>query len=69
MYHGLAILFCELLNSSKVGYSVLFFRIGSLIFSGSLYLLVLLDKKWLGAITPIGGVFLLIGWIILVFSH
>ena len=39
---------------------------GILIFSGSLYTLVLTDTRWWGAITPIGGVILLIGWIFLV---
>ena len=35
---------------------------GILVFSGSLYLLVLLDQGWLGAITPIGGVLLIAGY-------
>jgi uncharacterized membrane protein YgdD (TMEM256/DUF423 family) len=35
---------------------------GILIFSGSLYLLVLTDTRWLGAVTPVGGVALLLGW-------
>lgn len=38
---------------------------GILIFSGSLYLLTLLDIGWLGAITPIGGVAFILGWIFL----
>jgi uncharacterized membrane protein YgdD (TMEM256/DUF423 family) len=38
------------------------FLVGSLIFSGSLYLLSLTGMRWLGAITPIGGVLLLVGW-------
>jgi uncharacterized membrane protein YgdD (TMEM256/DUF423 family) len=38
------------------------FLAGSLIFSGSLYILSLTGLKWLGAITPIGGVFMLVGW-------
>jgi uncharacterized membrane protein YgdD (TMEM256/DUF423 family) len=38
------------------------FALGTLIFSGSLYLLALTGVKWLGAITPIGGVFFLVGW-------
>lgn len=38
---------------------------GILIFSGSLYLLTLLDVAWLGAITPIGGVAFILGWIFL----
>lgn len=38
---------------------------GILIFSGSLYLLVLTGPRWLGAVTPIGGVLLITGWGIL----
>ena len=35
---------------------------GITVFSGSLYLLVLTDRRWLGALTPIGGVGLIAGW-------
>lgn len=42
--------------------------LGTLIFSGSLYLLVLLDLPILGAITPIGGVALIIGWLLLAYA-
>lgn len=38
------------------------FLIGVFIFSGSLYLLAFTQVKWLGAITPIGGVSFLVGW-------
>ncbi len=38
------------------------FLIGILLFSGSLYTLVLTGTRWLGAITPFGGVTFLIGW-------
>ena len=38
------------------------FASGILIFSGSLYLLALTDARWLGAITPIGGLAFLAGW-------
>lgn len=41
--------------------------IGILIFSGSLYLLAVTNVKWLGAITPIGGLSLLAGWLWLAF--
>ena len=40
-----------------------FFSLGILIFSGSLYVLVLSGVKMFGAITPIGGVFFLVGWV------
>ena len=37
--------------------------VGVFIFSGSLYSLCITDIEWLGAITPIGGLFLIIAWI------
>ncbi len=39
------------------------FLIGIIIFSGSLYLLAITNVKWLGAITPIGGLSFLAGWL------
>jgi uncharacterized membrane protein YgdD (TMEM256/DUF423 family) len=36
---------------------------GSVLFSGSLYLLAITDMRWLGAITPFGGVAFLVGWV------
>ncbi len=41
---------------------------GIVVFSGSLYVLVLTGIKWLGAITPIGGLAFLAGWICLLIS-
>lgn len=41
---------------------------GTLIFSGSLYVLSVTGIKWLGAITPIGGLLLLAGWAMLAIS-
>ncbi len=35
---------------------------GIVLFSGSLYLLAILNMKWLGMITPLGGICFLIGW-------
>jgi uncharacterized membrane protein YgdD (TMEM256/DUF423 family) len=62
MYHALAILAAVSLDAPQAAW--LFFA-GVVIFSGSLYLLVLTDTRWLGAITPIGGLFFLAGWIAL----
>ena len=43
--------------------------IGIVLFSGSLYLLAILNIKWLGMITPIGGIAFILGWmLILVFA-
>jgi uncharacterized membrane protein YgdD (TMEM256/DUF423 family) len=41
------------------------FIVGITIFSGSLYLLVLTGARWLGAITPVGGLSLIAGWVLL----
>ena len=38
---------------------------GILIFSGTLYMMALGAPRWFGAITPIGGVLLLVGWVVL----
>lgn len=38
---------------------------GIIIFSGSLYALSLTDTRWLGAITPVGGILLLLAWLLL----
>lgn len=75
MYHALAILGVGVaaatgrfrrgaLNAAGVG-----FLAGILIFSGSLYLLALTGIRWLGAITPIGGVAFLFGWAALAFAR
>lgn len=44
------------------------FVAGIVIFSGSLYLLALTDQRWLGAITPFGGVAFLAGWVCLLLA-
>lgn len=44
------------------------FLIGIIIFSGSLYLLAVTNIHWLGAITPIGGVSFIVGWVCLIIS-
>lgn len=48
--------------------SGLFFILGSVIFSGSLYALALSGIKMWGAVTPLGGLFLLAGWLTLLFA-
>ena len=43
------------------------FLIGIVFFSGSLYLLAATNARWLGAVTPVGGISFLVGWASLVF--
>lgn len=67
MYHALAMLAVGILVTqfpAQAGLRVAgyLFLAGILIFSGSLYVLALSGIRWLGAITPIGGVAFLAGW-------
>jgi hypothetical protein len=44
------------------------FLVGIFLFSGSLYLLALTGTRWLGAITPLGGLCFIGGWLLLMFA-
>ena len=59
--HALALLVLAALPAASRAASTLFVG-GIAIFSGSLYLLALTNIKWLGAITPLGGLCFLAGW-------
>lgn len=67
LYHALALLAVAiafgLQPSGLLRISGWSFAVGTIVFSGSLYALSLSGKRWLGAITPIGGVAFLVGWL------
>ncbi|HEX7072226.1 MAG TPA: DUF423 domain-containing protein [Rhodothermales bacterium] len=69
MYHALALLAAGWLSSRESsrlpGLAGILFIAGIAVFSGSLYLLVATDVRWWGAVTPIGGVAFIAGWICL----
>jgi uncharacterized membrane protein YgdD (TMEM256/DUF423 family) len=44
------------------------FVVGTVLFSGSLYLLAITGQRWLGAVTPFGGVAFLLGWLALAWA-
>ncbi|MDH4477358.1 MAG: DUF423 domain-containing protein [Verrucomicrobiaceae bacterium] len=71
--HAVALLLLSLLAvdpSGKTRFRTTFFAflIGIFLFSGSLYLLSYTSTKWLGAVTPFGGVAFMVGWVSLAFS-
>ena len=70
MYHALALLAvawaCTKWPGAWANASGWLFIAGIVVFSGSLYVLVLTGAKWLGAVTPIGGLALMAGWVCLV---
>lgn len=72
MYHALALIVAGMYNRMKpnkrVDNGIVAFYLGIGLFSGSLYLMTLshvtrFDLRWLGAITPVGGVAFIIGWL------
>lgn len=69
LYHALALVLIGLIASSRPSIaltnSAICMALGVLLFSGSLYVLALSGVRWLGAITPIGGLLLLAGWALL----
>jgi len=51
-----------------LGFAGLAFAVGVVFFSGSLYVLALGGPRWLGPVTPIGGLAFIAGWIVLAVS-
>lgn len=68
--HGVAALACAIAVRQGAAFSGpgWAFVIGALIFAGTLYAMALGAPRWLGAVTPVGGVALLIGWGLVVFQ-
>lgn len=66
-YHVFALLALAWLQYQKPNkifmYAGMFFIIGIILFSGSLYMLTFVELKGLGIITPVGGIFFIAGWI------
>jgi uncharacterized membrane protein YgdD (TMEM256/DUF423 family) len=67
-YHALGLFLTGILAIVKpewkgYGFAAISMMLGILIFSGSLYILALSGVTWLGAITPLGGVAFILGWL------
>jgi len=67
MYHGLGLAIIGVLAAKSTSkyfeYSVWLMSMGIIFFSGSLYLMAVFDLKYLGIVTPVGGVFFIMAWI------
>lgn len=68
-YHALGLLSIGVLSisypSSLLNWSAILLSVGIILFSGSLYVLSIIGIKWLGAITPLGGLSFIAGWVLL----
>ena len=67
LFHTLALLALASWTTVPRGV-VVCFLLGMVLFSGSLYVLAATNVRWLGAVTPLGGVSFLIGWVWVFFS-
>jgi uncharacterized membrane protein YgdD (TMEM256/DUF423 family) len=69
MYHALALLAVGCLAAQRPGPVIHLagwaMTVGTFFFSGCLYALVLTSQRWLGAVAPVGGSLLIVGWIFL----
>lgn len=69
MYHALALVLVALILSIRPGGAAVWagwaFTLGIVVFSGSLYALSLSGMRGWGAVTPLGGVAFLVGWVLL----
>jgi uncharacterized membrane protein YgdD (TMEM256/DUF423 family) len=70
MWHALGLILIALLLQQNAGKLLIwagwFMFSGIILFSGSLYLLTILNVKWLGMITPFGGLAFLVAWMLVV---
>jgi uncharacterized membrane protein YgdD (TMEM256/DUF423 family) len=64
LWHALALLAVAALRPPRTGAIAMLLGGGALLFSGSLYLMALTGTRWLGAITPLGGLAMIFGWIL-----
>jgi uncharacterized membrane protein YgdD (TMEM256/DUF423 family) len=65
---GVGLVMLQLGQRTSFSVAAWSFVTGILLFSGSLYGLAMLQIKWLGPVTPLGGVFLIIGWLALAYG-
>ena len=72
MFHALGIFLIALLGfqlpKKSLEIPVIMMIVGTSIFSGSLYLIAMLDFKKLGMVTPIGGLLLIVSWLLLAYN-
>ena len=69
LFHALALLvvaqWLERPHHAAIGLAAWAFLVGIVLFSGSLYLLTLTPARWPGPVTPLGGLALIVGWLLL----
>ena len=67
MWNAIGLVALAAVPANRLGLAAVLIAAGAIVFSGSLYIMALTDLRWLGAVTPIGGLLMIAGWILAAF--
>ena len=65
MWHAVALVAIACLRGVRAGLPAVLIAAGTIVFSGSLYLMAITGARWLGMVTPLGGLAMIAGWALL----
>jgi uncharacterized membrane protein YgdD (TMEM256/DUF423 family) len=62
LWHAVALLALAALPLPRRGLAAVLMTLGTILFAGTLYVMALTGLRWLGAVTPLGGLLMIGGW-------
>lgn len=65
LWHAVALVAIAALSLPGRGLPAALLAAGTILFSGTLYVMALTGLRWIGAVTPVGGTLLILGWLLL----
>jgi uncharacterized membrane protein YgdD (TMEM256/DUF423 family) len=68
MWHAMGLVALAAAPWPRLDRAAALLAVGTLVFSGSLYLMALTGARWLGMVTPLGGVLMIAGWAMVAWS-
>ena len=64
MWHAVALVALAALPLPRLGWPAALLALGTIIFAGTLYIMAISDLRWLGAVTPLGGLLMIAAWLL-----
>ncbi len=68
LWHAIALVALAALPAERTKLPAILLAAGAVLFAGTLYLMALADLRWLGAVTPLGGLLMIAGWLLLAWN-
>jgi uncharacterized membrane protein YgdD (TMEM256/DUF423 family) len=65
MWHAVGLVALAAIPLPRIGWPAALLVLGTIIFAGTLYVMALTDLRWLGAITPFGGLLMMAAWLLI----